>query len=424
MAAAVAGAAALAAGWIFTARVPSGTIGLMETGRPGEAPRTLTPGFHFLSPGATVTTVPTTEVTGSGKVMVAPLTGGELELSYTVSGSLSTTASPDLLAALPGRRLEDLLASRAGTLLTDYAAGVEAAAMLDTGQRQQAGSAVAAELGRQGFERISMTVNQLDDSSLLAAAQAFASRGEGARIRPALAEALQRPEAATSWKLHTAMGMVNESEKRFDEAVENYFDALAIDPAAEPPMAQIVVLFGAKQDWMRLGRALDAALTAAPRSLQHINWTAMVLLKQEDYVGAERILKSGLEIDPSNSTLLANLGAMYSKRGRLEEAEQMFRRAVEAAPDNAQACFNLGSLLATRDQFDEALALLQRAEAAGSSSYPLVRALAAVHGKLGHSAEAADYRRRAQQMEATLKQRRSAAQEAADETAARAPRTP
>ena len=129
-------------------------------------------------------------------------------------------------------------------------------------------------------------------------------------------------------------------------------------------------------------------------------------------------------MDPANSTLLANLGALYTKRGRLQEAEQVFRKAVEAAPDNPQALFNLGSLLAANDRYADALPWLQKAEATGSTSFALVRTMAVVHEKLGHAAEAAAYRQRAQQMEAAMKQRQSAAQETDHGTAARATRAP
>ena len=415
---------AIASAWILLFRVPSGSIGVLDAGRPGEPPRLLGPGIHMRPPGATTSLIETSAVNGSGKVMVSPASGGELELSYSVTASLSTAAAPDVLASLEGRPITEVVSSRAGTLLNDYASSLDAITMLASGFREQAATVVAEGLGRQGFEAVQVTVHPLDDDSLLAAARALASRGEAYRVRQAIAEALLRPEAATSWKLHTAMGMVNESEKQFAEAERYYFDALAIDPTAVPPMAQLVVLYGARKDWMRLSRALDAALTAAPRSLQHINWMAMVLLKQEDYAGAERILKAGLEVEPTNSTLLANLGALYTKRGRAQEAEQAFRQAVEAAPENPQALFNLGSFLASSDRFADALPLLQRAEATGSVSYPLVRSLAVVHEKLGHAAEAASYRRRAQEMEAMLKQRRGAAQEAGNGQTERATRAP
>src|SRR5262249_20728564 len=121
------------------------------------------------------------------------------------------------------------------------------------------------------------------------------------------------------------------------------------------------------------------------------------------YVGSERVLKQGLEIEPGNTRLLANLGTLYMKMDRTDEALAAFKHALDAAPDSQPALFNMGSALAAVGRYAEALTLLERAGQSACPSLPLLEALTIVHDKLGNKAKAAAYRQRSKEMQAARK---------------------
>ncbi len=390
----------LLAAWILILRVPSNGIAVVENGA-SSTPRLLPPGFHLKLPGSHVTLYKDLSGKASGEVMVTPVTGGEVPVRYEVSGSLNPERMADVHTALAGRPISDLLSAHAASLLRTYASRVDAVDLLTPDFRTRAAQEVSAAMKRSGLGEATVTLGPPDDETLMAAAQYLGSRGEASKIRMTVSEGLLSSEGARSWKLHTAMGYVNESEKLFSEAERNYLDALAIEPAAVAPMAQLVTMYSAVQDWATLRRILDAALTARPDSPQHLNWTAMVLTRQQDLEGAERMLKRGIELNPDSPVMMANLGTLYMKQGRASEALELFQKAVDAAPDSQQALFNLGTALASQDRFAEALPHLEKAAEAGPMSAPLARTLALVLGRTGDKARAAGYLKQAETLEAS-----------------------
>jgi len=394
--------------YLTTLRVPQDTVGIAEPARPGDKPSALGPGLHIRPFASKIVTYSTSAVTAAGEALVTPATGGEIAMRFTVTARMDPARAGELHAAFGGRTIEEFLSAQTDLMLREYAARAEAVEVLTPQFRATASQAVVDALGKGGFADAKVTIKPPDDDTLLAAAQYLAPRREAWKLRQTAAEALAEPKADGSWKLLTAMGLINQSDKMYGDAEKNYLDALAVDPAALPPMTELVGMYSAVKNWVKLERILDAALAANPKSLQHINWTAVVLLKMEDYTGAERILKSGLEIEPGNTTLMGNLGTLYMKMNRVDDALEVFRRAAELSPENQQALFNLGSALAASGRFSDSLPLLERAEQAGTPTLPLLETLAVVHERLGNKEKAGVYRQRARTMQ---EQRKPARQE-------------
>jgi len=393
-------AIALLAAFFLVVRIPSDEVGVVDTGRVGAAHATLQTGIHLRPFGSTVITYSTAPATASGETIVTPASGGEIPIRYSVTGRIDPERAAELHPALGGATIERFLSEQTGRLVSEYASSAEAVEILTSRFREKAAADIAARMKNGGLAEASLTIQPPDGDTLLAAAQYLAPLGEAWKIRQTCAEALAEPDAGRDWRLLAAMGLVNESEKRFAEAEKNYLDALALDPRALTPMSQLVPLYASVKEWNKLARILDAALQADPNSLQHINWMAMVMLKRQDYPAAEELLRRALSVDSANTTVLANLGALHMKMNRVDEAIKNFEKAVELAPTNSQALFNLGSALAATDRFAEALAYLERAEQEGATPQPLVRTLALVHLKLGNREKAAAYKEKEKQLEA------------------------
>lgn len=402
---------ALVAGYFLIARVPADTIAFADTGRPGDTPTILGPGFHLRPVGSNLVLYSTSPVTAVGDTLVTPSTGGEIPARFTVTARIDPAHAATLHGPIAGRSLEDFLSAQAGILLRQYASSAGAVEILTPRFREQAAAAIVSAMKNGGMAEASMVIGPPDADTLLAAAQFLAPQGEASKIRQTVMEALAAPGGGGNWKLHTAMGLVNESERHLADCEKNYLDALAIEPAALPPMTQLVALYTAVGEYPKLRRVVDAALTSSPKSVPHLNWAAMVLLKDDDFKGAERLLKEGLAVEPQNELLLSNLAGVYLKTGKPEEAVSQLRLAVEAAPTNPQGLFNLGSTLASLGRFDEALPLLEQAEQNGPLNLALARALAGVHEKLGHAKEAAAYLKKAKELEAAQEDRKRKAAE-------------
>ena len=71
----------------------------------------------------------------------------------------------------------------------------------------------------------------------------------------------------------------------------------------------------------------------------------LIVLGLGDTQGALQSFDKAVRLDPSNPTLLNNLGQAHRAQGRLSEAEACFRKALDLKADYAEAGANLGTLL-------------------------------------------------------------------------------
>ena len=70
---------------------------------------------------------------------------------------------------------------------------------------------------------------------------------------------------------------------------------------------------------------------------------------------AEQAYQKALELDPTLSNALTNLGNLEYRRGGLDSAEIYYRKALECDPEQPEALYNLGFVHFERDEIDEAI---------------------------------------------------------------------
>ena len=70
---------------------------------------------------------------------------------------------------------------------------------------------------------------------------------------------------------------------------------------------------------------------------------------------AESYYRRALDLDPSDASVLYNLGTLLGEHGRVDEAEDLFRRAVEHKGDHRDARFNLAVSQRARGALQEAV---------------------------------------------------------------------
>jgi tetratricopeptide (TPR) repeat protein len=77
--------------------------------------------------------------------------------------------------------------------------------------------------------------------------------------------------------------------------------------------------------------------------------------------GAEAAYRKAIELDPSLSNALTNLGNLLFKQSRLQEAEAAYKRALEIDPEQPEAFYNFGFLLHDRGEVRAAIDCFERA---------------------------------------------------------------
>jgi tetratricopeptide (TPR) repeat protein len=177
---------------------------------------------------------------------------------------------------------------------------------------------------------------------------------------------------------HFLLGSFASQAGRWDEAVEHYLQAVAIDPgyleahvnlsdaaikAGRPELAQehlravLAIQPENAQAWNVLGLLLDqqgdaqAALEHFDRAVQlaptdprvHLN-RALALLHLSRPDDAQAELEQAVRLDPAYAKAHFNLGLLLVKRGRTADGSEHLRRALEIDPGYAEARAALESL--------------------------------------------------------------------------------
>jgi tetratricopeptide (TPR) repeat protein len=154
---------------------------------------------------------------------------------------------------------------------------------------------------------------------------------------------------------HNILGSIYASQNRIDEAVQQFKEAIAVDPRTYEAHYSLGVAY------LGLGRTEDA-----------INEYKAALSLKMDYAEAhfnlgvcysklgrvEEAIKAyqmAIMIHPDSANAYNNLGNAYSKQGRMEAAVAEYRNALKYKPDFFEAHYNLGSVYARLCRKDDAL---------------------------------------------------------------------
>jgi len=138
---------------------------------------------------------------------------------------------------------------------------------------------------------------------------------------------------------HYNRGVIYQSQGRFEEAISEYQEAIALEPQ-----------YG--WAWSNLGNA----------------WLSWEKVEQ-----AIECFHKAIEIDPRDPTFHNNLGYAYSRQGKSDSARTEYETAVSLYPDYAAALFNLACLHSLQGNLDLALPFLERAMEKGFTNFEFIQ---------------------------------------------------
>ena len=161
----------------------------------------------------------------------------------------------------------------------------------------------------------------------------------------------------TVWIAHDDLGVKLVERKRYDEAIVQLQDALALRPNYWDGYFNLGIAYD------KLGRETEA----------------------------EPYFRKALSLNPNNPDIYLNLGEMLRRQGHLAEAESLFRQGLKIEPDNEALCINLGGMLFQSGRADEAISLYEQAVAVSPKFAQLQYNLGTVLLQTGDVPKAADH---------------------------------
>ncbi len=170
-----------------------------------------------------------------------------------------------------------------------------------------------------------------------------------------------------------------------------YRKALALDPNHQPSKVNLGKALSEKGLFGEAKQQLqEACKTALADAEAHYN-LGVLLMRENDTVGAVTEFDRALAINPHHAPSLNNQGVAYEARGDLKKAVEAFRKAALADTATAEPWFNLGLALMKLDRTAEASKAFEQAlkrEPASSGPYVQLGTLYLKQGRKDRAVEA------------------------------------
>ncbi|HEY4340742.1 MAG TPA: tetratricopeptide repeat protein [Steroidobacteraceae bacterium] len=185
-----------------------------------------------------------------------------------------------------------------------------------------------------------------------------------------------KPDGAAPYLLSAT---VARADNRLDDAQALLEKALSVQPRAYDVLSQLVLLQAQRGQAAKAVSRLQGLLGADPKGALIPNLLGEVYLQQKQYKPAQQILgvaisnqprwwmpyrnlaiarvgtddmtgaieayQNGLKVAPTESALLAELGALYQRVGKVDEAQKLYDSWVSQDPKSQVAANNLAMLL-------------------------------------------------------------------------------
>jgi tetratricopeptide (TPR) repeat protein len=211
--------------------------------------------------------------------------------------------------------------------------------------------------------------------------------------------AAPRPDGPPENGIGVALGLLYRAAGRRAEAEAVLLEALRRQPVSLTAMQELFALYDEQRRAAELEPLLRAALSIDSRLPMHHNWLGLVLQRREDYRAAEQEFRDTIEIAPELTGVMANLGGLYLRLGRVPEAVAILKQAVRQDPRNLESRTNLISALGREGDLDGARREVEEAEEMGQQAPQFYTALgyALHHG--GRADEALAALRRALELD-------------------------
>jgi tetratricopeptide (TPR) repeat protein len=220
----------------------------------------------------------------------------------------------------------------------------------------------AASLAGELLDRVSKTAPDRDNSpqllaeirqkTLLARGTAQMQLGNAAGAKADFEAA--RDASPNDPTAYNNLAIVAMTQKKSDEAVSNWENALKLDGANFTALSGMIGMFAADQQYDKGHARIDQAINVYPNNASLHFLKAQIYGYQHNREGAEAELRKTLELDPNYVGAYSALGALFINFHQEDRAIAEYQKIIERRPDNPAAYTMIGMLEDARKNYDAA----------------------------------------------------------------------
>ncbi|MHA4810836.1 tetratricopeptide repeat protein [Flavitalea flava] len=155
---------------------------------------------------------------------------------------------------------------------------------------------------------------------------------------------------------YSVMGILEEKCNNEEGALENYKEAIRLNPADEMSLARLLEIYFERSEYQQAGDyCLQLIALRSEEEKFYHNKLGRILDSTGKLPEALAEFQKAIQLDPSNGLFHLNAGMIFQALNKTEEAGAAYRKAIELDPKDATAHNNLGALLYDRNQDIEAI---------------------------------------------------------------------
>jgi tetratricopeptide (TPR) repeat protein len=187
-----------------------------------------------------------------------------------------------------------------------------------------------------------------------------------------------------------------ELNKRYDDAIARYREALDIWPYLTTAWSQLGRLYLRTRDYPRAQIALEKAVENNPSEADLLNDLGVAYMYQGKVDKARNLFDAAMEIDPHYAPSLFNLALTHISRNDRGQARDGLVRYLRIKPDDPRALRELAFLDALESRYEDAMDSLEKALARAADWPLLYFDAAAVSALMGRPDQAVGYLEKAE----------------------------
>jgi len=217
-------------------------------------------------------------------------------------------------------------------------------------------------------------------------ADAMAVLGRARVLAPDAVPVLRRVviEAMNTGENRTALEAASELEQKSAENLDDKYLVAAV-------MLQ-------EQEYQTASRILEVYVAQRPQDSKAWLGLGLAYLNQQRYADARKALERSLQLDPDLVEAEYEFGVLASKEGNAQEAIQRLEHVVQEQPGHAKALLHLGTLYLQTEELEKAQSTFERSEAADPSDPETEYQLSLLSNRMGKAEEARQHMERFRQL--------------------------
>jgi tetratricopeptide (TPR) repeat protein len=164
-----------------------------------------------------------------------------------------------------------------------------------------------------------------------------------------------------SSEYHNKQGLIHKRGKRWDEAIAEFEQTLALNPDDNFASSNLAHIYLIQNDLQQAQHFVEMARKSNPNDWFACGLQGDILGRLGDLAGATSAYEEQLALKPDAIYAYVNLGIVYRKQGKLNAALSILKQGLEISPKMPKLYHVLGDVYAALKQNEQAMAQYQRA---------------------------------------------------------------